>query len=84
MKLKIIIGTLLLFMVLFLGMNRIYILNVPAILIISCICVTGLFFTGVEELLVIDGESNDATLGIINIFLGFILLSMTLCNKIII
>ena len=45
-------------------------------------CIAGLFYTGFTEILV-NTESEDCTLGIINIFLGFVLLSMTLTNNIV-
>ncbi|MPM67355.1 hypothetical protein SDC9_114277 [bioreactor metagenome] len=75
--------TLLLFLALFLGINQIYILGIPTILIISCLCITGLFYTGFTEILV-NTETEDCTLGIINIFLGFVLLGMTLTNNIVV
>lgn len=83
MKLKDVMGILLLFSAIFLGINDIYILGIPAILIISYLCIAGLFYTGFTEVLV-DTESEDCTLGIINIFLGFALLSMALTNNIVV
>ncbi len=82
MKLKVVIGILLLFLTIILGINNIYIFGIPTILIISCMCIAGLFYTGFTEILV-NTESEDCTLGIINIFLGFVLLSMTLTNNIV-
>lgn len=82
MKLKVVIGILLLFLTIVLGINNIYIFGIPTILIISCMCIAGLFYTGFTEILV-NTESEDCTLGIINIFLGFVLLSMTLTNNIV-
>lgn len=81
MILTVVKETLLLFLALFLGINEIYILGIPTILIISCFCTAGLFYTGFEEILV-NTESEDCTLGIINIFLGFVLLGMILTNNI--
>lgn len=72
MILTVVKETLLLFLALLLGINEIYILGIPTILIISCFCTAGLFYTGFE----------DCTLGIINIFLGFVLLGMILTNNI--
>lgn len=83
MKLKVIIGILLLFFALFLGINDVYVFGIPTILIISCLCIAGLFYTGLTEILV-NTECEDCTLGIINIFLGLVLLSMTLTNKIVV
>lgn len=83
MKLKFILEVLLLLLALFLGVNNIYIFGMPSILIISCLCTSGLFYTGITEVL-LNTESEDCTLGIINIFLGFILLSMTLTNNIVV
>lgn len=82
MKLKVVIGILLLFLTIVLGINNIYIFGIPTILIISCMCIAGLFYTGFTEILV-NTDSEDCTLGIINIFLGFVLLSMTLTNNIV-
>lgn len=81
MKLKIVMGIAFLLLASYLGINNIYVFGIPTILIISCWCVTGLFYTGIEDILVND-ESEGCTLGIINIFLAFILLSMTITNNI--
>lgn len=75
--------TLLLFLVLFLGINQIHILGIPTILIISYLCIVGLFYTGFTETSM-NSESGNCTLGIINIFLGFVLLGMVLTNNIIV
>lgn len=83
MKLKVVIRVLLLFLTLYLGLNDIYIFGISSILIISCLCIAGLFYTGFMEILV-NTETEDCTLGIINIFLGLILLSMTLTNNIVV
>lgn len=80
MILTVVKETLLLFLALFSGINEIYILGIPTILIISCFCTVGLFYTGFEEILV-NTELEGCTLGIINIFLGFVLLGMTLTNN---
>lgn len=82
MKKKVVIGILLLVLAVILGINDVYILGMPVILITSCLCIAGLFYTGFEEIL-LDDESEDCTLGIINIFLGLILLSMALTNNIV-
>lgn len=83
MKLKNCIEILLLLLSIFLGINRVYIFGLPTILIISYLCIAGLFYTGFTEVLV-NTESEDCTLGIINIFLGFALLSMALTNNIVV
>lgn len=83
MKLMDVIEILLLLLAIFLGINDIYIFGLPTILIISYICIAGLFYTGFAEILV-NTESEDCTLGIINIFLGFALLSMALTNNIVV
>lgn len=82
MKFNDVIGILLLFLSIFLGINDIYIFGLPTILIISYICIAGLFYTGFGVILV-NTESDDCTLGIINIFLGFALLSMAITNNIV-
>lgn len=79
-------GIILLILLLFLGISRIYICGIPIILIITCFCITGLFYTGFKEIIVsvdMEYESDDCTLGIINIFLGLVLLSMALSNHIV-
>lgn len=82
MKIKFFLRVLLLLFALYLGINNIYIMGIPIIIIISCLCIAGLFYTGFIEILV-NTENEDCTLGIINIFLGFVLLSMTLSNNIV-
>ena len=70
----------------FLGSHHFYIFRISVIFIITCFCISGLFYTGFQDILVsvnVDYESHDCTIGIINIFFGFILLGMALSNYIV-